>query len=273
MKIKILICLLLTSVCGLQAQEYFPVNDAVKASENSNFTVFKNARIHVDPTRIIENGMLAVREGKITAVGKDIDVPENSVIIDLNGNDVYPSFIDLYSSFGIAEPESPNENSFGGGRQYEASREGYYWNDHIRPETSAVTEFEYNESEARKLQESGFGVVNTHVPDGIVRGTGMLVALNTEGTEGERIIDEESAQYLSFEKSEKSNQVYPTSIMGAMALLRQTYLDAQWYAEGHSGRESQTRGFKGMESGSRESRYDGGQGNSLYHNRSRNRKF
>ena len=232
MRLKLLVLGVFLWACHLQAQDYFPKNDGVKTT-NTNYTVFKNAKIHVDPQTTIENGMFAIKEGRITAVGRSINIPENSITIDLQGKEVYPSFIDLYSDFGI---EKPKRASNGGNNQpqYDAGREGYYWNDHIRPETNAVSSFSFNSSEAEKLQKAGFGVVNTHVPDGIIRGTGMLVALTPDVNEGDRILNERSAQYLSFDKSVLSNQVYPTSIMGAMALLRQTYLDAQWYANGNA---------------------------------------
>ncbi|GAA4325363.1 amidohydrolase family protein [Pontixanthobacter gangjinensis] len=230
MKYKLLILGLFLGICSMQAQEYFPKNDGVK-TRNTNYTVFKNARIHVDPQALIENGMFAIKEGKITAVGKSIDIPKNSVVIDLQGKEVYPSFIDLYSDFGIKKPEKANG---GYSPQYDATREGFYWNDHIKPDTDAVDHFSYDAKEAEKLQKAGFGVVNTHVADGIIRGSGMLVALTPEVSEGDRIINENSSQYFSFDKSVQSRQSYPTSIMGAMALIRQVYLDAEWYAKGNS---------------------------------------
>lgn len=232
MKLRFLICLLFCASLGLRAQEYFPKNDGVKAGKNTNFTVFKNAYIHVDPSTSIKNGMFAIRDGKITAIGKSIKIPANSIVIDLAGKQVYPSFIDVFTHFGIEKPDGQSGSPYSGNPQYDASREGYYWNDHIRPETTALENFEYRLNDAEKLRNLGFGVVNTHTPDGIMRGTGMLVTLNSEGTAGDRILNQRSAQYLSFEKSAKSKQVYPTSIMGAMALLRQTYLDADWYANG-----------------------------------------
>lgn len=94
--------------------------------------VFENARIQVDSSTIIENGMFAVRNGKITATGKSIVVSANSIRIDHKEKEVYLSFIDIYSEFGIKKPtKAGNVN---GEPQYEANREGYYWNDHIRPE-------------------------------------------------------------------------------------------------------------------------------------------
>lgn len=231
MKIRLLLCLVFLVSLQSNAQEYFPKNDGVK-NPQTNYTVFKNAKIHVSPQQTIENGMFVVKDGKITAIGKSVSEPQNSIVIDLKGKEVYPSFIDLYSSFGIKEPK---EASNGNGQpQYDANREGYYWNDHIRAETEAVQHFNYDEKTATSLHKAGFGAVNTHVPDGIIRGTGMLVALNPGGTEGDRILKDRSAQYLSFDKSKLSRQSYPTSTMGAMALIRQTYLDAEWYGKGKS---------------------------------------
>ena len=230
MKLKLLILGIFLGLFTAQSQEYFPKNDGVK-TKNTNYTVFKNAKIHVDPETVINNGMFAIQQGKITAVGKSITIPKNSIVIDLKGKEVYPSFIDLYSDFGIAKPERAEG---GNGPQYDAGREGYYWNDHIRPETDAVANFSFNSKEAEKLHKAGFGVVNTHVPDGIIRGTGMLVALTPGVSEGDRILNDKSAQYLSFDKSVKSRQSYPTSTMGTMALIRQVYLDADWYAQGNA---------------------------------------
>ncbi len=231
MRLKFLFCcLVIFSGLNLYAQDYFPNNDGVK-SENTNYTIFKNAKIHVDPTTIIENGMIAVREGKITAVGKSISIPKNSIVVDLKGKEVYPSFIEIYSDFGMKKPTKASSGN--GQPQYNAGREGYYWNDHIRPETNALESFTFDKTEAEKFQKNGFGVVNTHLADGIMRGTGMLVSLNAEGSEGDRILKDRSANFLSFDKSVQSRQSYPTSIMGAMALLRQTYIDAAWYEKGN----------------------------------------
>jgi len=231
MRLKfLLLCLVFISGLNLYAQDYFPNNDGVN-SKNTNYTVFKNAKIHVDPNTTIENGMIAVREGKLTAVGKSIAIPKNSIVIDLNGKEIYPSFIEIYSDFGMKKPTKAESGN--GQPQYNASREGYYWNDHIRPETNALESFAFDKSAAEKFQKNGYGAVNTHLADGIMRGTGMLVSLNSEGSEGDRILKDKSANFLSFDKSVQSNQSYPTSIMGAMALLRQTYIDAAWYEKGN----------------------------------------
>lgn len=227
---KYLILMMLLSTISLVAQEHVPKNDGVK-SVNTNYTAFTNAKIYVTPTQVIDKGTLLIHDGKVVATGTTVNIPANAVVIDVSGKSIYPSFIDIYSDFGVEKPKRQGFGGFGGG-QYDASREGFYWNDHIRPEQNAVDHFKYDSKTASALRKAGFGVVNTHLQDGIMRGTGALVALTSEGGDGERILEDRSGAYLSLSKSAKSAQSYPSSIMGTFALIRQVHHDADWYAKG-----------------------------------------
>ena len=229
-KIPLSLLLFLCSF-SLLAQEYFPKNDGVKTI-NSNYTAFTNAKIHITPSQVIDNGTLLIKDGKVVASGLQVTIPKNSTIINIEGKSIYPSFIDMYSNFGVEKPKRES-----GGRrspQYNPTRTGYYWNDHVMPENNAISKFKFDSKKAKELLSAGFGVVNTHIQDGIVRGTGTLVALNTEGGNEMSILEQNSGQYFSFSKSVTSSQSYPGSIMGSMALLRQLYLDAEWYSKGNS---------------------------------------
>ena len=229
MRKLLLLCLFMLSI-SLQSQDYFPTNTGVKTTKNT-MVAFKNATIYVTPQKVIKKGTLLVKDGKILAVGKSVSIPKGTKTIDVAGKTIYPSFIDMYSTFGISKPKRPSSNSRR--PQYDATRKGFYWNDHIRPETEAANSFKFDSKKAKDYLKAGFGVVNTHVEDGIVRGNGMLVALNPNSSDAYRILDNSSAQYLSFRKSVMSRQSYPTSKMGSMALLRQMYSDAKWYADGN----------------------------------------
>tara|TARA_R100001369_G_scaffold3540_10_gene11058 strand:+ start:14025 stop:16955 length:2931 start_codon:yes stop_codon:yes gene_type:complete len=212
---------------SLFAQDYFPSNSGVIAN-NKNYTAFTNATIHVSPTEVIENGTLLIKEGKVVSVGKSVSIPKNTTSIDLSGKSIYPSFIDMYTTFGVKKPKRG-----GSGPQYGPGRSGFYWNDHIMPEQDVMASFKYDAKSATEMHKLGFGVVNTHMPDGIVRGTGALIALNNNADNSMRVVDGETTQHLSFSKSVTSRQSYPSSIMGSMALLRQMYDDAKWYAGGN----------------------------------------
>jgi imidazolonepropionase-like amidohydrolase len=211
----------------LFAQDYFPSNSGVIAN-NTNYTAFTNATIHVSPTEVIEEATLLIKDGKVVSVGKSLDIPKNTTKIDLSGKTIYPSFIDLYTTFGVEKPKRS-----GNGPQYGPSRSGFYWNDHVMPEQDVMASFEYDTKTASEMHKLGFGVVNTHMPDGIVRGTGALIALNNDADNAMRVVDGETTQHFSFSKSVTSRQSYPSSIMGSMALLRQMYNDAKWYEAGN----------------------------------------
>ena len=212
------------------SQDYKPNNSSVK-SNNTNFTAITNAKIHISHDKVIENGTLLIKDGFVVKSGKEIKIPKNCVIINAKGKFLYSSFIDVFSSFGVKKPNRLSSSSRS--PQYEPIREGYYWNDHIRPEQNTLDYFEFDKKKAKELLNIGFGVVNTHLNDGIVRGSGSLIALSLKGTNSERIISKKSGQYLSFERSIQTNQAYPTSIMGSIALLRQLYHDAAWYKKGN----------------------------------------
>ncbi|WMI64591.1 amidohydrolase family protein [Aestuariibaculum sp. YM273] len=215
---------------SLFAQDYFPKNDGVHTI-NKNYTALTNAKLFVTPKKTIENGTLLIQDGKVVASGNSVSIPKNAIIIDVEGKSIYPSFIDIFSSFGIAAPTSVSSSRRS--NQYDASRTGYYWNDHILPDQHAVDQFSYNTKEATELLKAGFGVLNTHIPDGIIRGTGVLITLNNNQGNQYRILDANSGQYSSFQRSKTSKQAYPNSLMGSMALLRQVFIDAEWYGSGH----------------------------------------
>ena len=172
---------------------------------------------------------MLVKEGKIVAIGQTVKLPNNTVVHDAMGKHLYPSFIELHSTFGFpAQKNRSRRRSV----QYTADREGYYWSDHIRSEYNSIADYSYKKDAAANYRKAGFGVVSTHRPEGIHRGTGVLVALNDQENDAQRLIDDKATQHLSFAKSSLSNQYYPGSIMGAMALLRQFFHDARWYAKG-----------------------------------------
>ena len=226
---KILILLFFTYLLPkTYAQQYFPNNEGVP-NKTMNFTAFTNAKIYVTPTQIIENGTLLIQNGKVIAAAKTVAIPKNSVTINLEGKSIYPSFIDMYTNFGIEKPKKNTERN----PLYDTKRVGYYWNENIRSEVNAYDNFVYDQIKAEELLKAGFGVVGTHNPDGIARGTGSLIALNNFDKSNQLITDKVS-NHFAFTKSAITNQAYPSSLMGMMALLRQVYHDLDWYKKENS---------------------------------------
>ena len=218
-------------ISTVNAQDYFPTNSGVKSIE-LNYQAFTNATIYLSPTKSISKATLLELNGKVIAVGTNISLPKNTRVYDKTGLFIYPSFIDIHTTFGIQTPKRVSRS--GRSAQYEASRDGYYWNDHILSDYNGIDDYSYDKKEAEQLRKVGFGVVNTHRANGIHRGTSVLVALGDPLPDSERLINTKAAEHFSFKKSLTSNQSYPSSVMGSMALVRQFYHDARWYKAGNA---------------------------------------
>lgn len=216
---------------SVNAQEYFPKNDGVKQSFK-NYFALTNATIYVSATQKIEKATLLIKENKIVDVGTIIAIPKEATIIDATGKTIYPSFIELYSEFGINKPTARPNGNFT--PQYDTNREGYYWNDHIKPEYNAYENLSYDEKAAENLREVGFGSILSHHNDGVIAGTGLFWTLNDKATNADRIIKEKVSQHYTFSRSKFTKQSYPSSMMGSMALIRQVFHDAKWYAQGNT---------------------------------------
>jgi imidazolonepropionase-like amidohydrolase len=212
----------------LHAQETFPVNGV--AEQKQETYAFTGATIVKDAKNSITNGTMVIRNGKIVMVGAGIAIPKDAQVIDCSGKFIYPSFIDMYSDYGIGAPQ---RSAVTGGinfftAQFNTNIKGAFgWNQALHTHADASKLFIADDAKAKPLREVGFGVVLTHQKDGIARGTGTAVTLANK-RENQVIVKERASAHYSFNKG-ISTQTYPSSAMGSIALLRQTYLDAQWY--------------------------------------------
>lgn len=218
--------LLLSLSSAVWAQETFPVNGI---TDNRHTTyAFTHATIYTDYKTILHDATLIIRDGIIIATGNGVAIPAGAIVNDVKGKYIYPSFIEPYGDYGITlskttAPEGRNNNQF-----LSNTKGAYAWNQAIRAEINAVNLYAADKKKADTYLDLGFGTVCSFNKDGIVRGTGcatLLAPLKSHET----ILKQKVAATYSFDKG-SSTQDYPGSLMGCIALVRQTYLDAQWYA-------------------------------------------
>ncbi|MCH7535094.1 MAG: amidohydrolase family protein, partial [Bacteroidetes bacterium] len=221
-RLIIALLILLTSIESVLSQETFHPNGVADQTEFTH--AFVNAKIYVDYKTVINRGTLIIKDKVIIAVGTDVSIPKGAVVHDVEDKVIYPSFIDIYSNYGM--PEVKEEE--GGYYQFEKTDKGAGgWNMSIRAEINAVDLFEIDDDSAKAYRDNGFGAVLTSQNDGVVRGTSVLVDLNNKH-EHHSIIKQRAAMGFSF-KPGSSPQDYPSTQLGAIALLKQTYHDASWY--------------------------------------------
>ncbi|MBU0695279.1 MAG: amidohydrolase family protein, partial [Bacteroidetes bacterium] len=226
MKKTLLLIFTLFTFFIANAQETYPVNGSFDI--RSGQFAFTNANIVVSANQMIKAGTLIIKDKKIESVGTGIAIPKGYVVIDLKGKYIYPSLIDAFSSYGL--PDAPRQSfSFRGSQPvFTSTKDGAYaWNEAIRPEMKVNTIFNIDAKKSEELKKNGFGTVNSIIKDGIARGTSSAVTLGTESA-NEVMINPSTAANYSFNKGTAKTD-YPQSLMGAIALLRQTYLDASWY--------------------------------------------
>jgi imidazolonepropionase-like amidohydrolase len=228
-KILLAIGLVISTTFLFAQQTTFPVNGSFDT--RPGMFAFTNATIVVNANQTLTNATLLIKGQTIQAVGAGLAVPKGYVVIDLKGKFVYPSLIDAFSSYGLTEIPA-QQRGFGGQRQsiFVSTKKGAYgWNESIRPETYVKSIFSTDSKKADELRKLGFGSVNVINRDGIARGVSAAVTLN-EGSDNSVFLKDQTAANYSFNKGTSSND-YPTSLMGSIALLRQTYYDAQWYGK------------------------------------------
>lgn len=178
----------------------------------------ENARIVVAPDRVIERGTIVIRDGVIEAVGADTAVPPDARQHDLDGKTVYPGLIETYAE--SAWPESDDDD--------DSEPQGGNANAMVTPERS-MAQHAFDESRFARLRAAGFTTARIAPEQGIFRGSSAVVNLG-EGDLGSNLLATDVAQNVTF-RSNNFGEGYPTSLMGAEALFRQTILDARWYGQ------------------------------------------
>jgi len=186
-----------------------------------------NVKIVVSPEKTIERGTIVVRNGRIAEVLSDSVVPADAYPINGKGMTVYPGFIEPFSDYGMPKPQLPQGPMIDEPHPTIERKGALSWNGANHAERVATMIFTPDESRAEELRSQGFCIAQTADLDGIFRGNSCSVSLG-EGIPNNLILAGATYQMVSFEKG-SSHQDYPSSLMGAIALIRQAFYDAQWY--------------------------------------------
>jgi imidazolonepropionase-like amidohydrolase len=73
------------------------------AAQSNEAYAIRNARIVTVTGGVIEKGTVVISNGKIAAVGANVNVPSNAKVIDATGLSVYPGMIDSGTTLGLEE--------------------------------------------------------------------------------------------------------------------------------------------------------------------------
>ena len=174
----------------------------------------------------IENGVVVMQNGKITAVGPagSVKVPADAQVIDAKGMTVYPGLIDSETHLGLTEISAEKMTN----DLVEPSDEimpHMHVSDAFHAETALIPVARYN------------GVTNAIVaPESKDTLPGQDSFIQLAGADAsEMLLVRDIAMPLNFDGSQRRNESfasaqYPQTRMGMAAQMRQAFTDAQGYA-------------------------------------------
>jgi imidazolonepropionase-like amidohydrolase len=205
----------------------FVLFSAAAALAQQKPTVLKGGKLLTVSHGTIENGVLVMQNGKITAVGAEgsIMVPKDARVIDARGMTIYPGLIDSEDNLGLTEISAEQSTN----DLIESS-------DEIMPHMHVYDAF-HAESELIPVTRLN-GVTNAIIaPDtkDTLPGQDSFVQLAGKSSP-EMILIRDIAMPLNFTGEQRHNESwdkrkFPQTRMGMAAQLRQAFLDAQDYAQ------------------------------------------
>ncbi|MGI1985754.1 amidohydrolase family protein [Shewanella glacialipiscicola] len=215
-------------IASLVSQATFAKNNTEPPP--NKLTALTHAELIIAPGKHLTNATLLVENNHIKAIIEHGEIPAGAFEIDLSGYTIYPGFIDPFTDYAI-EFEYPklgltrpvyDIKRIGGNAENGAIHSEKEWFNYVYP----------NKERAKEWINNGFTSVQSSKLDGIFRGTGVSLSLAAK-TANEVIYRARSQPFMAFDKG-SSEQDYPESLMGSIALIRQTFADASWYNQNKS---------------------------------------
>jgi len=216
---------------------------AARASAPAVYAI-KGARIITAAGAPIDSGTIVLRNGLIDAVGASVQAPADAVVIDGSGLTVYPGLIDMGTTVG-SDIQAPSPGgrggaqAGGGGQQppstfdeaQRAKRDAA-----LHADVMAAEHVRLDSPELARFASAGVTTVLAEPPGEIFRGQSALVEVTTptmdpivgaiaSPREGLSVVKSPVALHVGFDRT---GGAYPSVLLGAIAFVRQTFIDAQY---------------------------------------------
>ncbi|MBC5775630.1 amidohydrolase family protein [Pontibacter sp. KCTC 32443] len=165
----------------------------------------------------IKNGVVLIKDGRIEAVGANLQVPQNYKTY--TAKVVTPGFVDAHTSVGLA-----------GIYNVPADQQQLEKTAPIQPELRAIDAYNPNEELISWVRSHGVTTINTgHAPGALA--SGQLMALKTSKDGFDHLLDTTSMVAFTLGASVGENYNSPKTSAKGMAMLRSELQAAQAYAK------------------------------------------
>jgi imidazolonepropionase-like amidohydrolase len=206
-------------------------------TDSTNSFAIVNARVVPVSHAVIENGSVVVTDGRIAAVGADIDPPQGYRMVDAGGRWVLPGFIEAHGHVGIHEEANGSA--------------GNDTNEMTNPNTAGVRAIDAIDIDDEGFRDALSGGVTSVV---VKPGSGNVIGGQTVAikTWGGRTIDEQLISDSVSVKSalgENPKRVYgekkqlPSTRLGVAYIIREAFVEAQNYVAARQAAEAEGKPF------------------------------
>ena len=212
------------SVTALLFAASFVANPAFAQAGNDDAIALKGGKLLTVSHGVIENGVIVMQGGRITAIGgATTAIPKNAKIVDVTGMTVYPGLIDSETHLGLTEVQADRmtndtlENS-----------------DEIMPHMHVYDAFHAETALIPVARINGITNAIVAPANGdTLPGQDSFIQLAGKSAQ-EMLTVRDIAMPLNFTGSQRRNQnfdqaKFPFTRMGLITQLRQTFFDAQDY--------------------------------------------
>ena len=184
-----------------------------------------NARVVVAPGKVLDKAAVVIRDGSIVSVGEG-PIPPEARVSDLAGKTIYAGLIDAFT-----EVEVDTAAARGGAA---------HWNHEVTPQLDVTSSRLAETALNKKLRSQGIAARLVAPSGRILKGFSAVVL--TDDSQPERVVvKDKTAAHLRLTVSpRRERDDYPSSPMGAVALARQTFYDADWYGRAWRAYEADT---------------------------------
>ena len=172
----------------------------------------------------LENATVVVSDGLITAVGTDVKVPPDAWVIEGKGLIVYPGLIDGFTDVGIAPATQPGGDA--ASKQTPIISRGPQDRPATTPWRNAADEVNPGDPRVETWRMAGFTTVVAAPKSGMLPGQAAVLDLGGERP-GDFVVKSPVAIPVSLQ-APGGFRSYPGSLMGAIAYIRQVWIDTNW---------------------------------------------
>ncbi len=200
--------LLVLTTTAAQERELAPVSDTY---------AIRNLTIIPAPGRRIEHGTIIIRNGLIDAVGENISIPPNAIILDGDSLYAYAAFIEGLSKTGVKSPDDDHGERVEDPGDPPLSKAG------INPQRDVRDYLDPNDPMIKELRCAGFGASQV-APRGIfLPGSTAVILLGGE-TPDQMALRPHNACYSELTSNKT---IYPSTVMAVLAKWRELYHQAE----------------------------------------------